>query len=137
MYCVNCGIRLIGDEIYCSNCGCKINNKSNKSENFNNNEDSGGEVPCFSSKVLLGGSILRPSTLILEKEELIYKKRNKNLIGVDKIVIPYKKISFVELDRKLITTTINIYTFGDKQISLEKFSISDAKKIKEIIAKRI
>lgn len=134
MYCSNCGSEYGNGANFCSNCGRKIGDydfNKEKAELISN------ETINFSSRFILGGNILTPDRLIITSKELIYKKRNKYLIGIDEIAIPFRRISSIEIDRKLISSTIIIYTMGNEIVNLRNFSISDAKEIREILNLRI
>jgi hypothetical protein len=130
MYCISCGFNLKGNENFCPSCGVKINESDDTAEI---------EVETFefSSNILLGGSILTPDRIVITKTEVIYKKRNKYLIGVDESSIPFSRISSVEIDRKLIDSDIVIYSTGNQMIKAKDFSVRDAKQIKKIIEQRI
>ncbi|HLV42522.1 MAG TPA: PH domain-containing protein [Brumimicrobium sp.] len=132
MYCSGCGIKLEGHENFCSNCGKNVNGQNDAAETPTFNE-----TLSFSSNFVLGGSLLTPDRLIITDKEIIYKKRNRYLIGVDQIVIPFKRVSSVELDRRLISTTVIVYTNGNEKIELKSFTVGDAKRIREAIAERI
>ena len=132
MFCSSCGNSLTGDENFCSSCGVKskhsstTNTRSEKLKTFE-----------FSSNILLGGNILAPDRLIITSSEVVFRKRNSYLIGVDESSIPFERISSVEIDRKLIDVHIIIYSNGNQKIRAEDFSIRDAKKIKKLIEDRI
>nr|WP_299201421.1 PH domain-containing protein [uncultured Brumimicrobium sp.] len=132
MYCSGCGNQLEGHENFCSNCGHKVHVSDGVQK-----MTSATETLSFSSNFILGGSLLTPDRLLITDKEIIYRKRNRYLIGVDESVIPFKRVSSVELDRRLISTNIVIYTNGNEKIVLESFSIGNAKKIREAIAERI
>jgi len=133
MFCSICGYNLSGKENFCPSCGSDILNQSaNKSE-----EKKQFSTIEFSSSILLGGDILTPDKIIITNSEVIYKKRNKYLIGSDESAIPFDRISSVEIDRNLIDSHIIIYSTGNQKIVAEDFAISTAKKIKKEIEKRI
>ena len=132
MYCSGCGIKLEGHERFCSECGQKVNGENDSTE-----IPSPAETLSFSSNFVLGGNLFTPDRLIITDKEIIYKKRNRYLIGVDETVIPFKRISSVELNRRLISTTVTIYTNGNEKVELKNFSIANAKSIREAIAERI
>lgn len=129
MYCSNCGSELSDDAKFCSNCGNQVNGNTYERNNNSRLE--------FKSKFLLGGNILSPDRIIITDREVIYKKRNRYLIGVDEVSIPLSRISSVEIDRKLIDATIIIHTYGNQTITANDFKISDAKKIKLEIENRL
>ena len=130
MYCISCGFNLNGNENFCPSCGIKTNGLADSAkieiETFE-----------FSSNILLGGSLLSPDRIVITKTDVIYKKRNKYLIGIDESSIPFSRISSVEIDRKLIDSDIVIYSTGNQMIKAKDFSVRDAKKIKRIIEQRI
>ena len=132
MFCSSCGNKLKESDNFCSSCGqksAKNNTKTDFKEKLETFE--------FSSNILLGGNILTPDRLVITNNEVIYKKRNKYLIGVDESSIPFSRISSIEIDRKLIDSDILIYSTGNQQLKVEDFSVGDAKKIKKIIESRI
>ena len=130
MYCSSCGNNLIGNENFCPSCG----QKPNAGRHITQNDLKTYE---FKSNILLGGSILSPDRIVVTDSQVIYKKRNKYLIGIDESSIPFSRISSVEIDRKLIDSDIIIYSTGNQTIIAGDFSIGDAKKIKKIIEERI
>lgn len=126
-FCASCGYNLTGNENFCPSCGQKpsgIGANSRSKESFSY---------TFSSKIILGGSILTPDKLIINQDGVTYLKRNKYLIGVDRSFLSFSDISYVKIDRRLINSTIFISSKGSKGIRAENFSISDAKKIELII----
>jgi len=129
MYCSYCAYDLNGNENFCPSCG--------KSNNHNDSSKPVLKTYKFSSNILLGGNILTPDRIIITDSEVIYKKRNKYLIGVNHASIPFPRISSVEIDRKLIDADIIIYSTGNQLIKAEDFSIGDSKRIKTIIEERI
>ena len=131
MYCSGCGYKLNGNENFCPDCGksTSTNTVENSSQDF--------ETLEFSSSILLGGNILTPDKLTITNTEVVYRKRNKYLIGVDESSIPFNRISSVEIDRKLIDADIIIYSTGNQKIIAQDFSISSAKKIKRAVENRI
>ena len=126
-FCASCGYNLTGNENFCPNCGQK------PSSNGTNNRSKASFSYTFSSKIILGGSILTPDKLIIDQDGVTYLKRNKYLIGVDRSFLSFSDISYVKIDRRLINSTIIISSKGTKGIRAEHFSISDAKKIETII----
>jgi hypothetical protein len=126
-FCTSCGYNLTGNENFCPSCGQKpssngINSRSKASFSY-----------TFSSKIILGGSILTPDKLTIDQDGVTYLKRNKYLIGVDRSFLSFSDISYVKIDRRLINSTIIISSKGSKGIRATNFSISDAKKIESII----
>jgi len=132
MYCSSCGNNLTGNENFCPSCGQKPNTNLSLSKTQNDLK-----TYEFKSNILLGGSILSPDRIVVTDSQVIYKKRNKYLIGTDESSIPFSRISSVEIDRKLIDSDIIIYSTGNQTIIAGDFSIGDAKKIKKIIEERI
>jgi len=132
MYCSSCGHNLTGNENFCPSCGQKPNTNLSLSKTQNDLK-----TYEFKSNILLGGSILSPDRIVVTDSQVIYKKRNKYLIGIDESSIPFSRISSVEIDRKLIDSDIIIYSTGNQTIIAGDFSITDAKKIKKIIEERI
>lgn len=145
MFCYNCGNKLQGSEKFCPNCGTDVsaytqgsNSDTPAVANAQNEEivpAAGSEV--FTSNVLLGGNLVRPDRIVIDARNVTYEKRNKNLIGVDRIIIPIDRISSVEIDRKLISSKIIIYSKGKQDIVVENFSVGDARKIKQAIDRRM
>ncbi len=132
MFCSSCGNKLKESDNFCSSCGQKSAKNTIKTD-FKEKL----ETFEFSSNILLGGNILTPDRLVITDNEVIYKKRNKYLIGVDESSIPFSRISSIEIDRKLIDSDILIYSTGNQQLKVEDFSVGDAKKIKKIIESRL
>ena len=88
----------------------------------------------FKSAITRGGRILTPDHIIIENNSIIWKRRNKYLIGHDSISIPIEKISSIELDDKYWGVDITINSFGGKSIVAKSFTGADAKRIKEILS---
>lgn len=131
MYCSNCGSKLIGTEKFCPECGQNIQQAHFVPEKKT------FETLEYSSKILLGGSILAPEKLIITDTAVVYRKRNRYLIGVNESSIPFNRISSVEIDRKLIDSDIIIHSTGNQKIVAQDFSIAAAKEIKAEIERRI
>lgn len=113
-------------------------NHGRDSENVEiNDETNVDEENEFRSAITRGGSILTPDILIITDQEVIYKKRNKFLINVDTITMPISNISSVKLNTSLIGTDIIITSYGEGNIICKNFTKSDAKKIKELIMKKV
>jgi hypothetical protein len=131
MYCSGCGNQLQGHEKFCPECGKSIQETQapQAKETFKTLE--------FSSNILLGGSILAPDKIIINNTSVVYKKRNKYLIGTDESSIPFNRISSVEINRKLIQSHVIIYSTGNQKLIAKNFSVSDAKEIKKEIERRI
>ncbi len=126
-FCTSCGYNLTGNENFCPSCGLKPSGSDTRSRSKASFSYS------FSSKIILGGSILTPDKLVIDQDGVTYLKRNKYLIGVDRSFLAFSDISYVKIDRRLINSTIIISSKGLKGIRAENFSISDAKKIESII----
>lgn len=126
-YCSSCGYNLTGIENFCPSCGKKPGNLHSSRRSI------ASFSYTFSSKIILGGSILTPDKLIIDQNGVTYLKRNKYLIGVDRSFLSFSDISYVKIDRRLINSTIIISSKGSKGIRAENFSISDARKIESLI----
>ena len=138
-FCFNCGHGLNGGENFCPNCGVALHTsgKAEGHQEIKKEDLSDNETLEFSSNILLGGSLLRPDRVRITATHFVYEKRNKNLIGTDKISIPINRISSVKLDRKLIDAALTIYSTGNKEVIVSDFSISNARKIKAAIEERM
>jgi len=126
-FCTSCGYNLTGNENFCPSCGQKpagTGSRSRSKESFSF---------TFSSKIILGGSILTPDKLIINQDGVTYLKRNNYLIGVDQSFLSFSDISYVKIDRRLINSTIIISSKGSEGIRAENFSVSDAKRIESLI----
>ena len=130
MFCNNCGNGINNTSNFCSQCGQKtaVSSIPKKSKNTNH---------VFSSSLLVGGNILTPDRIILDDNGVTYERRNKYLIGIDRSFLSYSNISYVKIDRKLISSNIIISSRGSSSIIAKDFFISDAKKIEEIIKNKI
>ncbi len=126
-FCASCGYTLTGNENFCPSCG-------NKPANNNNYTQSKKTFSYkFSSKLILGGNVFTPDRLIIDQDGVTFLKRNKYLIGVDRVFLSFSDISYVKVDRRLINSTVIISSKGSRGIRAENFSISDAKKIEKLI----
>jgi hypothetical protein len=146
MFCSNCGHKLSSTDRFCAQCGSHVGSITGASLSSEKTESSSAKQSStanddsslvFTSKLLLGGNVVRPDRLIIEQNSVVYEKRNKHLIGVDRTLIPISRIASVEIDRGIIRSKIIIYSKGSQAITLENFTISDGKKIKEEIEKRM
>ena len=142
MFCSNCGHQLKGNDKFCSSCGNDVTAITGNSENSVGSDENDvltEEEPSlsFNSRLLLGGNIIRPDRLIIEKSNVIYEKRNKHLIGVDRVMIPISRIASVEIDRGIIRSKIIIYSKGDQTITVENFNVGDGRRIKRAIEERM
>lgn len=127
-YCSNCGNKLNAGDRFCSSCGNSLSDNTNKSEQKRKSFSYE-----FNSKILLGGDILNPDKLVINENGVTYVKRNKYLIGVDRVHLSFSNISSVRIDRKLIDADIIISSRGAVEINARDFTISSAKKIEQII----
>jgi hypothetical protein len=87
----------------------------------------------FKSAITRFGSILTPDIIVITNDTVTYRKRNKYLLNVDSRSIPIQKISSVEIDTSLLGTDIIIKSYGAGVIKCRKFTLSDAKKIRNLI----
>ena len=130
-YCSNCGNVLNTSDRFCPSCGTKVVstvlNSSATAEFFYE----------FKSNILLGGDILTPDKILIDQTGVTYIKRNKYLIGNDRVYIAYQNISSIRIDRKLIDEDIIISGRGAVKIIAKDLSISNAKKIEQLIKKQL
>ena len=91
----------------------------------------------FSSNILLGGNLLTPDRILIDQTGVTYVKRNKYLIGKDRVHLSFQNISSVRIDRKLIDADIIIAGRGPVEIMAKDFSISDSKKIEQLIRSKL
>ena len=130
-YCSNCGSALNSGDRFCPSCGTKVGSSvlnSSATAKFSYE---------FSSNILLGGDILTPDKILIDQNGVTYIKRNKYLIGTDRVHLAYQNISSVRIDRKLIDADIIISGRGAVEIIAKDFSISNAKKIEQLIKKQL
>ena len=129
-YCSKCGNNLNPYDKFCSSCGLRIGSNPTT-------------IPItkftyeFKSNILLGGDILTPDKIVLDQTGVTYLKRNKYLIGKDRVHLSYSNISSVRIDRKIIDADIIISGRGAVEIVAEDFSIGNAKKIEKLIQKQL
>jgi hypothetical protein len=88
----------------------------------------------FKSAITRGGNILTPESIIINPKQVIWKKRNKFLIGFDSVSIPRDKISSITLDDKYWGVDISIHSFGGVAILAKNFTGADAKEIKRLLS---
>ena len=131
-YCPNCGILTELDDLFCSSCGFRL-----KSQNVSNQKIQDSFSHEFSSNILLGGNILTPDKLYIDETGVTYTKRNKYLIGKDRVFLSFQNISSIRIDRKLIDVNIIISSKGAIEIIAKDFSIGDSKKIENIIKENL
>ena len=108
-----------------------------KSQNLSSQKNQDSFSHEFSSNILLGGNILTPDKLYIDETGVTYVKRNKYLIGKDRVFLSFQNISSIRIDRKLIDATIIISGRAAVEIIAKDFSISDSKKIETIIKKNL
>ena len=130
-YCSNCGNALDPTDRFCPSCGTKVG-----SINLNSRSTTKFSYE-FKSNILLGGDILTPDKILINQTGVTYIKRNKYLIGKDRVHLAYQNISSVRIDRKLIDSDIIISGRGAVEIIAKDFSISNAKKIEQLIRKQL
>jgi uncharacterized membrane protein YvbJ len=134
-YCTQCGTALQDSFKFCPSCGAATNGGTVQETTSQLQAPPTEEE--FTSNMLLGGNVITPDRLIVGTTSVIYRKRNKYLIGVDESSIPYRQISSVEIVRHLIDADIIIYGSGNKKIEAKDFSVSNAKRIKQLIEDRL
>lgn len=94
-------------------------------------------MSLFKASFVRGASIINPDTIEITETIIIYRKKRIYLIGYDKIIIPFSKISSVEINTGIIGTDITIHSFGLGTIDGYRFSLEDAKGIKRLIESRL
>ena len=130
-YCSNCGNALNSGDRFCPSCGTKVGSSVlNSSATVKFSYE-------FKSNILLGGDILTPDKILIDQTGVTYVKRNKYLIGNDRVHLAYQNISSIRIDRKLIDADIIISGRGAVEIIAKDFSISNAKKIEQLIRKQL
>ena len=130
-YCSNCGNALNSGDRFCPSCGTKVGSSVlNSSATVKFSYE-------FKSNILLGGDILNPDKILIDQNGVTYIKRNKYLIGTDRVNLAYQNISSIRIDRKLIDADIIISGRGAVEIIAKDFSISNAKKIEQLIRKQL
>jgi len=90
-------------------------------------------MSVFKAAFTRGASPINPDIIEVTDQFVIYKKRRIYLIGYDKIMIPFSKISSVEINTGIIGTDIIIRSFGEGIITAHRFALNDAKEIKQVI----
>ncbi|MGA3015259.1 MAG: hypothetical protein ABSD71_14620 [Bacteroidales bacterium] len=91
----------------------------------------------FRAAITRGASLINPDTIEINDSSVIYKKRRVYLLGYDTILIPFSKISSVELNTSFIGTSITITSFGEGIIAAHRFALNDAKAIKQLIEEQL
>lgn len=89
----------------------------------------------FTSQVMRGGYWFTPYIITIDDTHVRFEKRTKWLVNKEESSIPLAKVSNVDIKPSIVGTDITITSFGEGVISVKNFSISDAKKIKEILEK--
>jgi|GEM_PF-1312843 hypothetical protein len=131
-YCSQCGNSLDVLDLFCSSCGHA--KKDGQEKSSQNQAHFSYE---FSSNILLGGNLLTPDRILIDQTGVTYVKRNKYLIGKDRVHLSFQNISSVRIDRKLIDADIIIAGRGAVEIIAKDFSISDSKKIEQLIRSKL
>jgi len=90
-------------------------------------------MAVFKASIIRGASPINPDIIEVTDKFVIYKKRRIYLIGYDTIMIPFSKISSVEINTSIIGTDITIQSFGEGTIKAHRFALNDAKEIKQVI----
>ena len=129
-YCSKCGNNLNPSDKFCSSCGLRIESNPTTIPRTKFSYE-------FKSNILLGGDILTPDKIVVDQTGVTYLKRNKYLIGKDRVHLSYSNISSVRIDRKIIDADIIISGRGAVEIVAEDFSIGNAKKIEKLIQKQL
>ena len=139
-FCTHCGNAIADNHRFCAHCGTPTTvgdvNRSIDPVPVNP-QSANAEELSFSSNILLGGGILTPDRLVLTDRSVVYRKRNNYLIGVDESSIPYRQVSSVEIERRIIDADIIIHGSGNKKIVAKNFSVGNAKQIKRLIEERL
>ena len=91
----------------------------------------------FIASFLRGATPINPDTIEITDTAVIYKKRKIYLIGYDTILIPFTKISSLEINTGIIGTDITIKSFGEGAITAHRFALNDAKVIKRLIEEQM
>lgn len=87
----------------------------------------------FESQIVRGGSWLTPYIIIIDDTHVRFEKRTKWLINKEESSIRLDRVGCVNIKPSLVGTDITIDSNGDGIISVKNFSLSDAKRIKQII----
>jgi hypothetical protein len=90
-------------------------------------------MTVFKAAFSRGASPINPDVIEITDNSVIYKKRRIYLIGYDTILIPFSKISSVEINTGVVGTDIIIRSFGEGIITGHRFALNDAKEIKQVI----
>jgi len=90
-------------------------------------------MPIFKAAINRGANPINPDTIEVTDRFVIFKKRRIYLIGYDQVIIPFSKVSSVEIDTGIIGTDITIKSFGEGTIIGHRFTLKDATEIKGLI----
>lgn len=78
-----------------------------------------------------------PNVLIIDDEQIEFRRKNWHLISEDTETLHFKNITGVTLDSHLMGTTIIIKSTGNDPINVEGFWKKEAKQIKDICTRNI
>lgn len=87
----------------------------------------------FTSQALRGGYWLTPYEIEINETHVKFQKRTKWLVNKEESSIRLDKVSCINIKPSLIGTDIMIESFGEGIIMAKNLSLSDAKKIKQLI----
>ena len=90
-------------------------------------------MPPFKAAISRGANLIYPDTIEIVDRLVFFKKRRAYLVGYDKIVIPMSKVSSIEIDSGMISTTLTIRSIGEGIITGHNFTLSDANEIERLI----
>ncbi len=94
-------------------------------------------MTVFKAAITRGANPINPDTIEITDRFAIFKKRRIYLIGYNSIMIPFSKISSVEINTGFIGTKIIIHSFGEDTITAHRFALKDAKQIKRLIENQL
>ena len=94
-------------------------------------------MTLFKGSIIRGASPINPDTIEISDRFVVFKKRRSYLIGYDTIMIPFSKISSIEINTGIIGTEITIFSFGEETITAHHFALKDAKEIKRLIENQL
>ena len=94
-------------------------------------------MPLFKAAVTRGANPINPDTIEINDRFVTYKKRRIYLIGYDTVIMPFSKISSVEINTGVIGTEIIIHSFGLGTINAHPFTLEDANEIKRLIEQQL
>jgi len=78
-----------------------------------------------------------PNVLVIDEEQIEFKRKNWHLISEDTETLHFKNITGVTVDSHLFGTTITIKSTGTDPIFVHGFWKKEAKEIKELCARYI